>query len=303
MMRSWIYNGTTGLYKCIDWIESVFANSRSEDRQLKIFPVMQTDQGKHHTDTAIRLKIGVATFDDVKAALRAGIRDITKRPVLSLFFGLVYALLGGILISGFLVFHQAWMVIAVGVGFPLVAPFLAAGLYEMSRRLKGREPFTASDIFLVIFKKQRGEFGWMGLAVLFVFWMWAYQVRLLLALFLQNQATLSFENFVSVLFTTPEGATFLLIGTLIGALLATLLFSITVIAMPLLMDKDIDIVTAMVTSVKTVRKSPVVMLGWGAIVGALTLIAIVPMFLGVIFIFPILGHTTWHLYERLVSEA
>jgi len=263
---------------------------------------MQTEQGQHQPSFADRLEVGVATVDDVKTALRAGVRDVTKRPLLSFFFGLVYALFGGILVSGLLIFNQVWMVIAVGVGFPLVAPFLAAGLYEMSRRLKSRDPFTASDIFLVIFRQQRREFGWMGLAVLFVFWMWAYQVRLMLALFLQNQPLQSLENFASILFTTSEGALFLLVGTCSGALLSTLLFSITVIAMPLLMDRDLDIVTAVVTSVNTVRKSPVVMLGWGAVVGVLTLLAIAPMFLGVIFIFPILGHTTWHLYEALVSE-
>jgi uncharacterized membrane protein len=75
-----------------------------------------------------------------------------------------------------------------------------------------------------------------------------------------------------------------------------------VIAMPLLLDRDVDIVTAMITSVKAVRQSPVVMLVWGAAIGAVTLLAIAPVFIGVIFVFPILGHTTWHLYERLVSE-
>ena len=264
---------------------------------------MQMDQDQHDAAPPVRLEVGVATLDDVKKALRLGLRDITVRPALSVFFGLFYALFGGILVSGLVVFDQIWILIVVGVGFPLVAPFLAAGLYEMSRRIKREQPFTASDIFLVVFNQQRREFGWMALAVLFVFWMWAYQVRLLIALFFQHQGALSFESLATFVFTTGEGATFLLIGTLIGALLATVLFSITVIAMPLLMDKDIDFITAMLTSVKTVRSSPVVMLGWGAVVGALTLIAIAPMFLGVIFIFPILGHTSWHLYKRLISET
>lgn len=262
---------------------------------------MQTDQ--QPIAPPIRLSIGAASVEDVKAAFRAGLRDVTKRPGLSLFFGLVYALFGGVLISGLLVFDQVWVVIALGVGFPLVAPFLAAGLYEMSRRLSRAEPFSAADIMLVVFNQQRREFGWMALTVLFVFWMWAYQVRLLLALFLQHQATQSIESLAYIVVTTGEGVMFLIIGSVIGALLATFLFSLTVIAMPLLMDKDIDIVTAMITSVNTVRKSPVVMLGWGAVIGALTLVAIAPAFIGVVIIVPILGHATWHLYERLISEA
>ena len=260
------------------------------------------------TDTSptlspIRLEVSVATIDDVKSAFRAGLRDVTKRPALSLFFGLVYALFGAVLLSGLMVFDQVWIVIAVGVGFPLVAPFLAAGLYEMSRRLKGDTPFSASEILLVVFNQQRREFGWMALVVLFAFWLWAYQVRLLLALFFQHQASQSFENLVTAMLTTIDGATFLMVGTFVGALLATFLFSITVISMPLLMDKDIDFVTAMITSVKAVQQSPIVMLSWAAAVGALTLVAVAPMLLGVIVIFPILGHASWHLYERLVSEA
>ncbi len=86
-------------------------------------------------------------------------------------------------------------------------------------------------------------------------------------------------------------------------LLAALLFSLTVIAMPLLLDKDIDFFTAMITSVKTVQRSPVVMLTWGAVIGGLTLVAMAPMFFGVIVIFPLLGHASWHLYERLVSAS
>ena len=263
---------------------------------------MQADLHRTHAAPAGRLKIGAARVDDVTFALRAGLRDVAARPALSLFFGLVFAVFGAVLVAGLVVFKQVWITIAVGVGFPLVAPFLAAGLYEMSRRLKRGAPFTAWDIFLVIFRQQRREFGWMALVVLFFFWMWAYQVRLWLAIFMQDHAH-SMERLAGALFTTADGAGFLAVGSLVGALFATGLFSITVIAMPLLMDKEVDFITAMITSVKTVLASPAVMLGWGAAVGALTLVSVTPAFLGVIVIFPLLGHASWHLYERLISEA
>jgi len=264
---------------------------------------MQANQEQPGVYQPPRLAVGVAGVDDIKAALRAGLRDLAKRPALSLLFGLVFALFGGVLVAGLMVFDQVWILIAVGVGFPLVAPFLAAGLYEISRRHARAEPFTASDIFLVIFRQQRREFGWMALIVLFAFWLWAYQVRLWLAIFLQHQPTHSLEGLLTVVFTTVDGAGFLAVGSIVGAVLATLLFSLTVIAMPLLLDKDIDFITAMINSVKAVRQSPVVMLGWGALIGALTLVAVAPAFLGVVVVVPILGHATWHLYERLVSEA
>mgnify|MGYP002634754038 CR=1 FL=1 len=263
---------------------------------------MSVDQTQPPASPPIRLTVAVASFDDVKAALSAGLRDFAKRPLLSLFFGLVFALFGVFLIAGLLVFDQVWIVIAAGLGFPLVAPFLAAGLYEMSRRISRGEPFKASDIFLVVFSQQRREFGWMSLIVLFVFWVWAYQIRLILALTVHNTSVLSFERLASALFTTSEGLTFLFIGTIVGAVLATILYAITVIATPLLLDKDVDCVTAMISSVQSVLKSPVVMLSWGAIVGALTFLAIAPLFLGIVFIFPILGHTSWHLYARLIRE-
>lgn len=263
---------------------------------------MQTDQGRLAASPPIRMSVGTATVADVTAAVRAGWRDMLARPWLSLFFGLVYALLGGLLIAGLLVFDQIWIVIAAAVGFPLVAPFVAAGLYEMSRRSSRGQPFSTAEILLVVFRQRRREFGWMSFVVLFVFWIWAYQVRLVLALTLHYRHFRSAEDLLVGVFTTSGGALFLLIGALIGALLATVLYSVTVIAMPLLLDKEVDFVTAMITSVRTVLASPLVMLGWGAVIGVLTLLAVAPALLGVILMFPLLGHATWHLYERLISE-
>jgi len=264
---------------------------------------MQAGQASQDAQPPGRLAVGVATFDDLKAAIRAGVRDVVARPGLSLFFGLVYALLGALLIAGLVVFDQIWVAISVAVGFPLVAPFLAVGLYEMSRRLERGEAFSASDIFLVIFRQQRREFRWMSFVVLFIFWIWAYQVRLVLALTIHYKHFRSMEDLVVGVFTTSGGALFLLIGTLIGGFLATVLYTVTVIAMPLLLDRNVDFVTAMITSVRTVLASPLVMLVWGAAVGALTLLAIAPALVGVIVVFPFLGHTTWHLYQRLISES
>ncbi|WP_416898670.1 MAG: DUF2189 domain-containing protein [Minwuia sp.] len=264
---------------------------------------MQAEHSHVENSQPVRLEVATATFADVRAAFGAGLRDMLNRPMLSLFFGLVYALFGAGLIAGLTVFDQVWMVIAVAVGFPLVAPFLAAGLYDMSRRMERGESFRAADVFGVIFNQQRRQFGWMSFVVLFVFWMWAYQVRIVLAVTMHYSRYGSLEQFLEALFTTGSGVTFLLIGTVIGAVISTVLFSITVISMPLLLDKEIDIVTAMINSVKTVLKSPAVMLCWGALIGALSLIAIAPAFIGVIVVFPVLGHASWHLYRRLITET
>ena len=264
---------------------------------------MSTDQPHIQSSPAPRLAVRAAGIDDIRAALAAGFRDTLAVPMLSLFFGLVCALFGVVLVSSLVVFDQILIAIAAGVGFPLVAPFLAAGLYEISRRRSRGEPFSAGDIFLVVFAQRGRQLGWMSFVVLFVFWMWAYQVRLVMALTLGYRGMNSLESFVTVLFTTSHGASFLIVGTVVGAILSTILYSLTVISMPLLLDKEVDFITAMITSVKTVLASPVVMLVWGAVVGGLTLLALTPAFVGVIFVFPVLGHTTWHLYERLVSEA
>jgi uncharacterized membrane protein len=104
--------------------------------------------------------------------------------------------------------------------------------------------------------------------------------------------------------TTLDGQIFLAVGTLVGAVLAIFLFSITVVSMPLLLDKDIDFITAMLKSITVVQNSPLVMLSWGAIIALLIFLALAPMFVGLIIVLPILGHATWHLYEMaIIDEA
>ncbi|MEL6966085.1 MAG: DUF2189 domain-containing protein [Pseudomonadota bacterium] len=248
------------------------------------------------------LTVRAVQRDDVVAALRAGVRDFLRRPALSLLFGLIFAAFGIAFVMGLLVFDRVWMTVPAGVGFPLVAPFVCVGLYEMSRRYAAGESFGWLDIFGVIFRQQRREFGWMAFVTLFVFWIWLYQVRLLLALFLQWQSFSSLGGFVEIIITTTNGMLFLGVGTVVGAFLATVLFTITVISMPLLLDKNIDFVSAMLVSIKTVHQSPVVMLGWGAAIAVLVFVALLPAFMGVIVVLPILGHTTWHLYKSAIVE-
>lgn len=247
-------------------------------------------------------QIQTITFSDVKAALADGVSDFMRKPMLSLLFGAIFAAFGLVFVAGLLVYDQIWMIVPAGVGFPLVAPFLAAGLYEMSRRYQLGESFSWGDIFSIVFRQQRREFGWMAFVMLFVFWVWIYQVRLLLALFLQWTSFSSLEGFVLVVTTTTNGILFLMVGTAVGAFLATVLFSITVVAMPLLLDEEIDFVSAMILSVKSVFQNPVVLLGWGVIIAALTFLAVLPVFAGVVIILPILGHTTWHLYKRIIAK-
>jgi uncharacterized membrane protein len=126
-----------------------------------------------------------------------------------------------------------------------------------------------------------------------------YQVRLLIALFFGLHGLPS-GGFPAILFTTPEGLAFLAVGHAVGAVLAVLVFSITVVSFPLLLDRPVDVVTAMITSVKSVVNNPVPMIGWALVVTLLIVVASLPAFIGLLIVLPVLGHTTWHLYRKIV---
>jgi len=140
----------------------------------------------------------------------------------------------------------------------------------------------------------------MAFVMLFVFWIWMYQVRLLLALFLGFQSFSSMAGFMRVVLTTSDGLWFLLVGHVVGAVLSLVLFSVTVISCPMLLDRECDFITAMITSVKTVTTSGPPMIAWGLLVVAAMIAASLPAFLGLLVVLPVLGHTTWHLYRRAV---
>lgn len=244
--------------------------------------------------------VNAVTVEDIVAALKSGIADFLRAPAYGLFFGGFYMLGGWFILACLTWLDMPWMIIPVAIGFPIVGPFVAVGLYEVSRRLQAGLPLEWRGVLLVIFGQRERQLSWMAFVVLFIFWMWIYQVRLLLAIFLGFKSFSSIEAFLRIITTTPEGIAFLGVGTAVGAVWAFLLFSSTVIAMPLLLERDFDFITAMITSFKTVFASPVAMLGWGVVVTVLAAMALLPAFIGLLVILPVLGHATWHLYRRAI---
>jgi len=248
-------------------------------------------------------KLRAIGWKDIGVALRRGLRDFARAPQYGLFFGGVFAL-GGIAIYLFLmIYDAAWMIIPIAIGFPLIGPFVAAGLYEVSRRLASGAPLTWKAVLVTVFRQRERQLGWMAFVVLFIFWVWVYQVRILLALFMGFSASANLDLLLHNIVTTQGGLTFLAVGTLVGLGLALVLFSTTVLAMPMLLDTELDFVTAMINSVRAVLRNPLPMLGWGVVVTALTMVALTPLFLGLLVVLPVLGHATWHLYALAAEKA
>lgn len=248
-----------------------------------------------------KIHIKKADISDLLTVLKLGIRDFSRAPLFGMFFGGVFALGGLLLFYGIYALRMFWLAYPFVIGFSLIGPFIATGLYEVSRRMAEGKALVWSEILGVIWIQHRRELGWMAFVMLFIFWIWMYQVRTLVAVFFGFSGFADFSGFVEAVLTTSTGWTFLLVGHLVGAVISLVLFALTVISCPMLLDRDIDFVTAMLTSIRTVFKSPFVMLLWGGFVVLAIIISALPAFLGLLIVLPILGHATWHLYSRLIT--
>jgi uncharacterized membrane protein len=242
------------------------------------------------------------TVADIAEALIQGMRDFQAYPIYGLVLGGLYAAGGTVIVLCLTAFGMVYFAYPLAAGFALIGPFVAIGLYEISRRRERGEPVSVPAIWSTV--RSRSEIGWMAFVSLFFFVVWMYQVRLLIALILGLHASFSsLSEFITVLLTTNEGLLFLIIGNLEGAVLSLILFSLTVVSFPLLLDREVDFVTAMVTSVRSVVASPLPMIGWAAAITVLLVVSTIPWFLGLLVTLPVLGHATWHLYRRIVAPV
>ena len=237
---------------------------------------------------------------DLRASLAAGWRDFQRAPILGAVFSAVYVLGGWLILWAMTTKGQVWWTLPASAGFPILGPFIACGFYEISRRLEAGEPLVASEIFGVIFRQKDRQIPAMAAVIVVYFLFWNFLSHMIFALFLGNATMTNVSSSLAV-FLSPEGLVMLGFGTAVGAVFATLLFSLTVVSLPMLLDREVDFVTAMLTSFALVRENPGIMLGWGALIAVCLFVGMLPAFLGLFLVLPLFGHASWHLYRRAIT--
>ena len=247
-----------------------------------------------------RPEVNIVELADLWACLHAGWADFIKAPLFGLFFGGAYVLGGWLIIWAVQSEGQIWWAVIAGTGFPILGPFVACGLYDISRRLERGEPLIWSRVLGVILRQKDRQIPSMAAVILVFFLFWNFLAHMIFALFLGRisliNVTSSLETFLS-----PSGLMMLAAGGAIGAGLAGVLFALTVVSLPLLLDREVDFITAMLTSLGLVLANPIVMLCWAAVIAGLLIAGMLPGFLGLFVVLPVLGHATWHLYRRALD--
>jgi uncharacterized membrane protein len=246
--------------------------------------------------------INILDTSDIRLALERGLADFRRAPAFGLVFGAAFSAIGIAIAWLLAVRGSFYWVLPLAAGFPLVGPFAAVGLYEVSRRLAAGQPLDWPGVLGSVWQERRRQLPSIAFVALFFYLVWVYMAHLVFALSFGLKPLTGILTSPAILLS-PEGLTMLALGTLLGGLLAAALFAVTVIGVPLVVDREIDVVTAMITSVRAVAASPATMLAWGLTVAALSALAMLPLFLGMIVAFPVLGHASWHLYRLAVDPV
>ena len=240
-------------------------------------------------------------FDAPWNWLAAGWRDMWRIPLISLTYGGIFALAVAALALGLWHVGAQSLCLAIVGGLLLLGPLISVGLYEASRRLTCGEEVGLRDVASAGFGA-RGQLAFFGAVLLFAFLGWTQIAFLLLMLFFGTTGLPPLGEFMQVLLLTPRGLGFLIVGTMTGGLLAALVFAISAMAVPMLLVRQIDAVSAARASLDAVIRNPKPMALWAALIVMIMAAGFVTLLAGLIVAFPLIGHATWHAYADVYRE-
>jgi uncharacterized membrane protein len=238
---------------------------------------------------------------DLKDALVKGLDDFWAMPTHVVFISLIYPIFAVVLGAVTLENNFAPDLYPFAAGFPLIGPFAAIGLYELSRRRELGLDTSWKHAFDVVYSKSLGAIVTLGLLLSVILIVWLAIAR---AIYIANfgyEEITSLTAFAHDLLTTRQGHNVIVVGNVVGFLFALLAFSLTVVSFPLLLDRNVGVVAAALTSMRVVLKNPVTMALWGLIVACSLLVGFLAFLFGLALVMPVLGHSTWHLYRKVVE--
>jgi uncharacterized membrane protein len=241
------------------------------------------------------------SFSDLQDALAKGIDDFKAMPSHALFLCLIYPVVGmvlGAVTFGYGLIPLAYPLVA---GFALLGPLAAIGLYDLSRRRELGLPTDLSRSFEIIHLPSFGAIVALGLLLMVIFLVWLAVAHWIYVANIGSAPMPSLAAFIDRILSTPEGFRVIVLGNAVGFVFALVVLTISVVSFPLLLDRDVGAIEAVLTSYRAVRKNPMVMAAWGLIVAGSLLVGSLPFLLGLTVVMPVLGHTTWHLYRKLVE--
>lgn len=244
--------------------------------------------------TAFDIRLNPLGFADPLRWLVRGWRDFTRAPAIGLFYGTVFMVMGWALMK----VYESWpaYTLALSAGFLLMGPFLCLGLYRVSQRLEaGQRPDFGDS--LLAWDTRTGQLGIFGFVLLVLEMLWGRATLVLFAVSFDGMP--DFKGSLLALLD-PQNLSFIVAWFAVGAVFAGLIYAVTVVSMPMILDRQTDAITAGLTSMRLVLTQTPVMLFWGLLITLLTVAAMLPWFAGLIVAGPVIGHASWHAYRAAV---
>jgi uncharacterized membrane protein len=246
--------------------------------------------------TAFAIQLRPLRWRDPLHWLAAGWRDFIRAPGIGLFYGLCFVLMGWALMKVYE--HAPAYTLALSAGFLLMGPFMCLGLYQVSMRLeRGETPDFADSV--LAWEARLSQLAIFGGVLLILEMLWGRAALVIFAVSFDGMPDLagSLGKFLD-----PENLGFVVAYLGVGAIFAGLIYAVSVVAIPMLLDRPVDAVTAGLTSLRLVLTQTGVMLLWGGLITGLVVLALLPWFCGLLVIGPVLGHASWHAYRAAVMD-
>jgi len=230
--------------------------------------------------------------------LKKGWQDIKACPLGSMFYGLCFVIGGWLMILSLR--DAPEYIAAVITGFVILGPFLALGLYDLSfQREKGIDCELKPSLRAC--QKNVGNMAVFAILLLVVYLVWARASVVVFAVFYDGELPSMGDFFTHVIMT--EHVDFLIAYFSVGALFGLIIFSISIISIPLIKDKQMDAITAAIASIRATMMNPMSMIVWSGIIAVLSMIGLATFLVGTLIIGPLLGHATWHAYRDLTGTT